>query len=248
MSNSTCALAAFIVAALLCSCKTERKETWTSKSADSANPFGARMFGSMDSARETKAAEADLAAAKRLLADKPKSRRGKRQLKKASENLITARANSDHPLNAKRGSGNGGADGIFGGKEVGKKSFGKKEFQSKSYGGNEKFDANSYHFMKQREMSREAAAAAEKSYLDGKRQAGDGSKRWFGSKKSVEREGFAHSERRFNTSGYRTSGYSDAEKSQERNRDGELDVINAPGTGLEPRAMSVDDVKTILGR
>lgn len=201
------------------------------------------MFGSMDSARETKEAEMELAAAKRLLADKPKSRRGKRQLKKASENLIAARAKSDHPLNAKRGSGNGGADGIFGGKDVGKKSFRKKEFQSKSYAGNEKFDANSYHFIKQREMSREAAAAADKSYLDGKRQAGDGSKRWFGSDKNVAREGFAQSERRFNT-----SGYADAEKSQVRNQDGELDVINAPGTGLDPRAMSIDDVKTILGR
>ena len=134
----------------------------------------------------------------------------------------------------------------FGGREYGRKEFGRKMF-----GKTEQYKSPQYHFIEEREVAHEEAAAASSGYYAGDREAGEGKRRWFWQKKGVSREAAYEAERLAPEAGGRPvdrPGLREAEASQEQNRDSDLNIVNPAGHRAAPPEMSIQDVKTMLGR
>jgi len=135
------------------------------------------------------------------------------------------------------------------GRKHGNEQFGDRQFGTKKFGGNRafsgnrKYDPDTYHFVRAREMAREEAASAGKPYRAAGQTAPEGGQRWFGRDKSVAKKAAYGSDKVVEHSGYRA-----AQDAQGDSRQSNVDILNPRGSGSEPKELSIDEVKKMLKR
>lgn len=137
---------------------------------------------------------------------------------------------------------------IFGGKH-GNEQFGGREFSTKKFGdkrkfsGQKKYAPDTYQFVRDREVAREAAASAGKVYGDAGEAANEGGKRWFGRDKSIVKKAAYGGDKTVERRSYRA-----AQAAQGANRESRADILNPRGSGSEPKELSIGEVKDMLRR
>jgi hypothetical protein len=127
-----------------------------------------------------------------------------------------------------------GRDGKYGAKKFG---------GTRNYAGKKGYNPDSYQFVRDREMAREAAAGAGKKYGDGGQKANDGRKKWFGRDKSVASETAYGSDKSVERSPFGT-----AQKAQGEKRESSIEILNPRGTNSSPKELSIGEVKKMLTR
>ncbi len=138
---------------------------------------------------------------------------------------------------------------IFGGKrdnsQFGGEDYGTKKFRGsgEKFSGNKRYEPDTYQFVRDRELAREAAAAAGKQYGDAGAEAPESRRGWFGRDKSVATKSAYGSDKKV-----ASTPLAEAERAQELNRERGLDIVNPSGSEYAPKELSIDEVRKILGR
>lgn len=127
----------------------------------------------------------------------------------------------------------------FGGESVGKKKYaGNTRFR-----GDKEYTREGYQFLKDREMAREAAAAAGQKFGERDKLAGESRKSWFGRDKTVARDRSGDADKSFDTRALPGTTGSDRVHNETV-----IGIQNPAGRDGDGGTLSMDQLRDMMGR